>query len=277
MSRTIFARPGIGATARILQHGEQEMVRMPMDHAVLIMVRQGSKILRWQGRECLIKQGEAVAIAAGQVLDVTNLRPHEGVYESVWLNWQPELIEQYAADYGHARDYVRDVLPIGTLPAAFNLAYDGALAALSDAHNVPDAIARHRLTEMLLWLAGQGVHFRPGTPVTLHSRIRGLIAAAPADAWNGPALAAQLAMSEATLRRRLAGEGMSLSELLIDVRMSYALTLLQSTDRPVSQIALDAGYESPSRFAIRFRKRFGFAPTAIRGHQRTFATGAVIA
>lgn len=74
-------------------------------------------------------------------------------------------------------------------------------------------------------------------------------------------------MSEATLRRRLAEEDRSFSEMTIDVRMAHALSL-QSTDRSVTQIAFDAGYESASRFAVRFRKRFGFAPTAVRGHQR---------
>jgi AraC-like DNA-binding protein len=46
------------------------------------------------------------------------------------------------------------------------------------------------------------------------------------------------------------------------------MLLLQSTDQAVNRIALDVGYESPSRFANRFRERFGFAPTAIRGHAR---------
>ena len=36
-----------------------------------------------------------------------------------------------------------------------------------------------------------------------------------------------------------------------------------------AEIAFAVGYESPSRFAIRFRQRFGFAPTAVRGHERS--------
>ncbi len=50
--------------------------------------------------------------------------------------------------------------------------------------------------------------------------------------------------------------------------MTSALRLLQGTDWPISLIASQVGYESASRFAERFRKRFGFAPTAIRGHHR---------
>ena len=86
--------------------------------------------------------------------------------------------------------------------------------------------------------------------------------------WSSDAVARSLAMSEATLRRRLAAEGVTLRELIADVRMASALVLLQATSRPVSEIASAVGYDSPSRFAVRFRGRFGFAPTAVRGHAR---------
>jgi AraC-like DNA-binding protein len=50
--------------------------------------------------------------------------------------------------------------------------------------------------------------------------------------------------------------------------MTMALFLLQSTNRPVTEIAGDVGYDSPSRFAARFRARFDFSPSDIRGHRR---------
>lgn len=81
-------------------------------------------------------------------------------------------------------------------------------------------------------------------------------------------MASAFAMSEATLRRKLADEGTKLSEILVDTRLSFALTLLQSTAQSVTQIALNVGYQTPSHFATRFRSRFGVPPTPIRGHQR---------
>lgn len=72
-------------------------------------------------------------------------------------------------------------------------------------------------------------------------------------------------MSEATFRRRLADQGQSFHDILIDVRMTTALRLLQINDRPVADIAYQVGYESASRFSVRFKKRFGFSPTAVRG------------
>lgn len=61
-------------------------------------------------------------------------------------------------------------------------------------------------------------------------------------------------MSEATLRRRLEKEGLSFLQILIDVRMTRALALLQVTDLSIGQIALEVGYNSPSRFAARLRR-----------------------
>lgn len=82
--------------------------------------------------------------------------------------------------------------------------------------------------------------------------------------WTAARVAGALAQSEATLRRRLAVEGTSLTELLGDTRMAMALTLLQTTTQPVAHIAAEVGYESPSRFSARFRQRFGFSPTSVR-------------
>jgi AraC-like DNA-binding protein len=92
-----------------------------------------------------------------------------------------------------------------------------------------------------------------------------MIGAAPEKTWISRDLARSLAMSEATFRRRLAAQGQSFNDILIDVRMTAALTLLQVTERPISEIAYQVGYQSASRFAVRFKKRFGFSPMAVRG------------
>ena len=98
--------------------------------------------------------------------------------------------------------------------------------------------------------------------------MRDLISNEPHGDWTSARLCALTGVSEATLRRKLAAEKWSFQSLLIDVRMSIAMQLLQSTDLSVLRIAEAVGYESQSRFAARFRARFGFAPSAIRGHIR---------
>lgn len=124
------------------------------------------------------------------------------------------------------------------------------------------------MLELLLWLAQCGVKFRLNDDRSLSERVRRCLALDPHKIWSAAAVADHMAMSEVVLRRKLAAENILLRDLMIDVRMTSALRLLQGTDWPISLIANQVGYESASRFAERFRKRFGFAPTAIRGHHR---------
>ena len=96
-------------------------------------------------------------------------------------------------------------------------------------------IARHQLHEILIWLEHYGIRFQLREITTVSGKIRQLIARDPAYKWSASHLASLMAMSEATLRRRLVAEQGSLTELLSEVRMNFALTLLQSTDHPVSR------------------------------------------
>jgi transcriptional regulator GlxA family with amidase domain len=51
---------------------------------------------------------------------------------------------------------------------------------------------------------------------------------------------------------------------LANVRLERARTLLETTDRRVTDICLDVGYESLSSFTIAFRTRFGIPPERYR-------------
>ena len=114
------------------------------------------------------------------------------------------------------------------------------------------------------WLDRRGIRLSCPSHNDLVTNIKRIVASAPEVNWPAPDVAARLAMSEATMRRRLARTGTSLSKILLETRMLAALTLLQAGDQSVVQIAYAVGYESPSRFAGRFRERFGFAPSELR-------------
>ncbi|GAB7128152.1 helix-turn-helix transcriptional regulator [Silvimonas sp. JCM 19000] len=275
MSRQIISRAGLGFAAQIEQYGEMQMLRVSVDQPLLLMVREGSKLLRWQQREQIIEAGQAVVIAAGLVLDVTNRRAGEHAYQATSLGWDNAMIMAAAQGLapGAARrpvQTVHSVQPLGAISADFYASYLHAVAGLAQPH-IPHSVAQQRMLEMLLWLAEAGVQFSPDTRNSLGQRLRQLFLSDPARPWSAAEVAHHCATSEATLRRRLAQEQLTLSALLNEVRMASALTLLQCTSQPVTQIALAVGYDSASRFAIRFRQRYGFAPTGIRGHQRAAA------
>jgi AraC-like DNA-binding protein len=46
--------------------------------------------------------------------------------------------------------------------------------------------------------------------------------------------------------------------------LGKGLFLLQSTELDITTIALDVGYQSPSHFTARFRRRYGVAPSDAR-------------
>lgn len=58
--------------------------------------------------------------------------------------------------------------------------------------------------------------------------------------------------------------GMTLTEYLIDYRLSKAAELLTDTQAGVAEIALQTGFCSPSSFSAEFRKKTGLTPTRYR-------------
>lgn len=258
----IIQRPGVGSSAGILQRQELEFKRVVVDQPVLILVLQGVKTLRWAHGECHIRAGEALGLAAGQSVDIINRMAPSGAYRAHWLAWDPALIAAHA-QHNPAQPVIRHALPIVDPGNEFAQAFQRALQAVADP-SIPESIARHRMAEMLQWLALHGGRFEQTTPLTLGARVRRLIGQDLAQDWAAATVASALAMSEATLRRKLADEGHCLSDILSDIRLSAALGLLLSTTQPIIQIALSCGYQTPSHFAARFRQRFGFSPSAIR-------------
>lgn len=262
MEPHIIARLGVGVTACVLQLQALLFRRLYIEQPVLIVVERGSKRLRWAQGEYCIGEGDAIAIAGGQYVDITNRPAADGGYAARWLVCDDALIAAYA-DQHPQQMAIREALPILQPAQAFAESFQRASTAIAD-DNIPPEIARHHTSEMLLWIGMHGGRFAPQLVQTLGARVRRLISHNLSLEWSADTVASQLAMSVSTLRRKLAEEQTGLRELLLDARMSCALTLLQASNTPVTQIALSVGYQTPSHFAARFRQRFGFAPTAVR-------------
>ncbi|WP_067660923.1 AraC family transcriptional regulator [Nocardia harenae] len=78
------------------------------------------------------------------------------------------------------------------------------------------------------------------------------------------AVAAELAMSTRTLRRRLAAAGTSYRGLLDEVRRTLAEELLAATPMSVDDIALRLGYAEATPFIHAFKRWTGTTPAAYR-------------
>lgn len=130
----------------------------------------------------------------------------------------------------------------------------------------PAALLKHHLHGVLLvlGLAGQLHPLLNHRDGGLSLRVQHLLMSDAAAPWTQEDVAARFHMSAPTLRRHLASEGQSFREILDSVRMAHALSHLQTTRRSIGEIALACGYASASRFAARFRQRFGLSPRALR-------------
>jgi len=189
----------------------------------------------------------------------------ERLFRSIFLTLSPDLLDAFH----------RSRLPAltdETSPVSFRLVpLDDDLASTLrqvlnsiDVQRVSDERLRYRLLDLLATLAERGYRFsrigRHGTS----ERLRTVIAEAPERHWTAGEAGRELAMSAATLRRRLADEHVRFEDLLIDVRMHHAMMLVQTTTWSIPRIAEACGYKSRARFAERFRERFGYLPSAVQ-------------
>jgi AraC-like DNA-binding protein len=129
---------------------------------------------------------------------------------------------------------------------------------------LPGVIAKARLMELITWFALCGAVLGQNRSPRLEDRLRQMVENDPAFDWALAHVAQSFNMSEATLRRKLAAEDTSFSEVLSDTRMNRALGLIHTTTLPMAQVALEVGYDSPSQFAARFKERFGVTPRHVR-------------
>lgn len=58
--------------------------------------------------------------------------------------------------------------------------------------------------------------------------------------------------------------GKSPQQFVLERRLSWAMTWLQTTRLPLSRIAMDLGFSDSSSFSRAFRKQFGCPPSSIR-------------
>ncbi|MFK8183968.1 MAG: helix-turn-helix transcriptional regulator [Phormidesmis sp.] len=108
------------------------------------------------------------------------------------------------------------------------------------------------------------VHSSPPEEENPLSKVRRLIQTDLSHPWRSNEVAAHFAISEATMRRWLAKSGQGFSKILQNTRLEHGLSLLQSTDIPILDIALSCGFKTPSHFSESFKKRFGIKPSEIR-------------
>lgn len=114
---------------------------------------------------------------------------------------------------------------------------------------------------------------RPRYQTSVGEQVRRMVRAGlrRGDVPNADQLAARLAMSPQTLRRRLAEEGTSAREIAEEVRRDAAIAALVDGSESVADLSERLGYSEQSTFTRAFRKWTGSTPAAYRRRGNTDA------
>ncbi|MGE8263809.1 MAG: helix-turn-helix domain-containing protein [Stenotrophomonas sp.] len=240
------------------EHGASS-VEIPQPQFAILL--QGRKQVRTAQQSLEFAPGDLFLITRRCRIDVVNIPdPHSGLYLSAIVPMCAEALTAARALWNEPLPEAGDALD--RLP----LAEHGATLlqwrqALEHGHYTEARLALASLA-VAFCRRGHGSLLIPPEP-SLGERIRDLIAAQPERDWQSRDFEAQLGLSGATLRRRLASEHSSVRELITDARLAHAMGLLYTTRLPLKTVAARVGYRSLGSFNKRFAERYGLEPAAI--------------
>ncbi|MDR3640577.1 MAG: helix-turn-helix domain-containing protein [Humidesulfovibrio sp.] len=253
---------GVGWVCSIARH-RLHTVALPQCAAVVVL--EGRKLL-FRGQERLeTSAGQLLLIPAQVGLTVENIPdPASGRYTALVLEFEEKLLVRVAAatptpDEPPSGDCECWRVPLDA-PLASSLAHLLDMGLVSVGGERVLSLCREELLTLLSERSGFLPRFWPAS-TSWRARCAALLGADPGREWPAVEVASRLGVSERNLRRNLSAEGVGLRTLLRDVRLNTALGLLQSGRLNVGEAAFRCGYASPSRFAVRFRQRFGMRPS----------------
>ncbi|WP_426338866.1 helix-turn-helix transcriptional regulator [Pseudoduganella sp. S-14] len=235
---------------------EQKIVNVPVIKPTLICVLDGSKKLGSNGEiDCMT--GSFIILSNRPSISMRNI-PSDSEYLAMIVEFDFEDFRCLPPRTGRAAPFVQGPIDSILLETLRQFVAWSAFA--------PPAMWRVRRQEILQLLHHLG-HEQVGAvvePPSLGHKVHGMISADVASDLTAGLVAARLALSESTLRRKLAAEGATLQAIKDRARLGHGLHLVQTTFDPIGRIAEKCGYQSQSRFTEKFRQLFGTTPTELR-------------
>lgn len=234
-----------------------------VNQTMIVLVQAGSKQVRQSNQSSFeVFPGQLLIFPSGSFITIENRIISGGDYVAFCLSYPDSYLKDvFSSSFDDVRS--RSAVYLNHCPPGLATSLK-QVAHIAEDNAIPDQVRHHRLLEPLVWLHTLNIVLRPPLEKSLECRLRDVIAADPARRWRSPEMAAHLGYSEATLRRRLQAAGTTFSHILKHVRLEHGLALLQTTHLPISQIALDCGFATPSHFSDSFRARFQIPPKSIR-------------
>ncbi|WP_137937412.1 AraC family transcriptional regulator [Chitinivorax sp. B] len=261
--------PNVGVFCRIRATHRHAIRRVPINQPTLIRVVRGNKQVWWGQVDRQIGIDTMLVLPVGAEVHLANVPDVTGCYEAEMWSLDAMLLARmqrhHAEVVASSLSLDRVSLPWQMLDPVTERAWTRLWSSITTSE-LALPIIQHRAEECLLslLLAGGGQALFVANNGGVVDRVRQWVMLLPAHPWTTAELAARMNCSEATLRRKLAHFGASVRDILENVRMGQGLALLQTSSHDVAEIAAQCGYQSASRFSIRFRERYGLSPSELR-------------
>lgn len=260
--------------AQRLQHIRRVQILAP----AICHVQQGHKVVYWQGQRFEVTPQHLLIFPAGAVVDIEN-HPGPQLYRAEIVSFPLAFILQYQlrqqsavspsmSSSGLSADVQYDKQPAGlTLLLDNTLSFSWNTLITAVQQQLPASLQQHHAEGLLLAMQDtpQLQLLLSVNQQRLRHRLQQMFLQRCDYDWQLSDAAQRLYLGESTLRRKLAEEQTSFKQVLDEVRFAVALGMLQTSQLPISHVAERCGYQSASRFAVKFRQIYGLAPSEIRG------------
>ncbi|MEQ9878951.1 helix-turn-helix transcriptional regulator [Pectobacterium aroidearum] len=260
-------RYGLCALAQPHLRTPQQTTRFHFYEATLLLVLSGQlTLLEQNGTTSVDTPSQLCLITPDASADLTKTPGgHDAVFRSIFLTFSSTLLAQFYHRYPEKLSSAHHSAPFTPLALDDDLTctLKYLVTGITD-NTLPETRLELRLMDMLLVLSERGYHFGAPPQPGITAQLRALISEEPEYYWTAQSAGRRLAMSEATLRRRLSAEQTRFEVLLLETRMQHAMMLVQTTSWSMQRLAEACGYKSSARFSERFKTRFGCSPTKIR-------------
>lgn len=254
--------------SRFEARSRQQLHTVPILTPVLIWVRSGTKQMHTHGEPIRCPAGHCLVLPPVEARQMENI-PANGLYRAEVFAPPRAWTEHFMLRFGHLLPGNWQAAPSFACSEALGRQLEQLLCCTGDSELISQR-CELAWQGILLTLAeaGLGAPLFNLQPLTLTQRVHTLLRLDLARPWQATEIAAQLGMSESTMRRRLRAEQSSFSQLLAKLRLIEAFGLVMCSSQPLQQIAYDCGFLSPSRFSQNFRHYYGMSPSELRASQQ---------
>lgn len=238
--------------------------QIPFYEPCIIMILSGRKLIFGTPGTMTCEAGTTITVPAPSYFSMRNeIDPRGHHYKALLIPFREDDLKRL--HQAHKIELVAQRQEVGILRFGHDATLVAAVKHYLSCNDDPH-LRDHRLLEILLILAKKNPRLLSYafSGENWSGRVRTLLSADIAHLWEIGEVCHRLGTSESALRRHLKGEKTGFRELLYELRLGTALTLLLQTSHPVYRIAYDCGYQSVPRFTSNFHKRFGLSPKELR-------------